>query len=147
MLVWFFMEYIKTKYPNVKVKRSGHGGLGLFAEELIEKNRDIIEYVGEIITAKEADESKGKYLFELNSKFTLDGKSRTNIARYINHSCLPNAEADVIKMKIIISAKRTILSSEEITYDYGKEYFDEFIKPHGCKCGFCDGQGKIRSKK
>ena len=23
---------------------------------------------------------------------------------------------------------------EEITYDYGKEYFDEYIKPKGCRC-------------
>lgn len=136
------MKYKDRTYPAVQVKRSPHGGLGLFAMEEIKKGQQIIEYIGTIITAKQADDDKGKYLFELNSKFTIDGKARSNIARYINHSCRGNAESDVKKMRVFISATRTIKAGEEITYDYGKEYFDEFILPIGCKCGFCNGKGK-----
>ena len=33
-------------------------------------------------------------------------------------------------------------SGEELTYDYGKEYFNEFIKPIGCKCVKCISKNK-----
>jgi SET domain-containing protein len=37
-----------------------------------------------------------------------------------------------------IWALRSIKPGEEITYDYGKEYFDGIIEPMGCKCEKCD---------
>ena len=124
---------------NFKVKRSTPGaGLGLFAEDPIKKGEFIIEYTGEILTGKESDEASGKYLFEVSSKKTIDGSGRENKARYINHSCRPNAEVDIKKGKVLIFAKRNIKAGEEISYDYGKEYFDEYLKPHGCKCEKCN---------
>jgi SET domain-containing protein len=76
-------------------------------------------------------------MFEINSRWTLDGSSRRNIARYINHSCKPNAESDVKGHKVVITAIRTIQPGDEITYNYGRDYFDTFIKPHGCRCVAC----------
>ena len=76
-------------------------------------------------------------MFELNSRWTIDGSPRRNIARYINHACKPNAETDVVKGKIRITAIRTIRPGDEITYHYGRGYFDTFIKPKGCRCAAC----------
>lgn len=135
------------KSIKIVVKKSKNRGLGLFAGENIKKGRFIIEYTGEVITNDEANKRKGQYLFTLNKKFTLDGKDRKNIARYANYSCRPNAEADVKKMRVFISAIRNISKGEEIVYDYGKEFFNEFIKPKGCRCGYCDGKGKKLSSK
>jgi len=116
-------------------------GLGLFATQEIAKGQFIVEYLGTRLTTKEAIEveSRGsnKYLFEVNSRWTIDGSPRTNVARYTNHSCRPNAEADVKKGRVLISAKRRIKPGEEITFHYGKSYFDIFIKPKGCKCVKC----------
>jgi len=109
-------------------------GRGLFARKDIEEGDFIIEYTGEKISTKTADETGSKYLFEIDKKWTLDGEGKENHARWINHACVPNAEADVKKGKILINAMRDIFEGEEITIDYGKEYFDEFIKPHGCRC-------------
>jgi uncharacterized protein len=64
------------------------------------------------------------------------GSSRRNMGRYANHSCRPNAESDVVKGKVILRARKNN-SGEEITYDYGREYFDIFLKPAGCKCAKC----------
>ena len=36
-----------------------------------------------------------------------------------------------------VIARRRIKPGEEITYDYGKDYFDIFLKPVGCKCEKC----------
>ena len=126
-----------TEY-KVKVKRSRAGaGLGLFAIEPIKKEDFIIEYTGKILSSKEADEAGGKYLFEVNSKKTIDGSGRDNLARYINHSCRPNAEIEIKKGKVLVYSKKNIKVGEEVSYDYGKEYFNEYIKPIGCRCDKC----------
>jgi hypothetical protein len=112
-------------------------GLGLFATKPIKKGAFIIQYWGRRLRNNDADELETKYLFELNSRWTIDGSPRRNIARYINHSCRPNAETDVVKGKVLITAYRNIQQGDEITYDYGKDYFNTFIKPHGCRCAKC----------
>ena len=67
----------------------------------------------------------------------MDGSGRRNTARYINHACRPNAETDVKKHKIIITAIKNIEPGDEITYNYGRAYFNAFIKPYGCLCASC----------
>jgi len=120
----------------VIVKRS-EIGLGLFAVVDIPKGTRIIQYTGVRIRKDDTEKHKGRYLFTLNDKWTIDGKSRTNLARYANHSCRPNAESITTVNKIWIIAKRKIKAGEEITYNYGKTYFNQFIKPNGCKCVKC----------
>lgn len=120
------------------VKKSS-AGLGLFAAEPIKKGDLIIEYIGETITEAEANRRGGKYLFELNDNWTIDGKGRANTARYINHACKPNAypELDEEETRVFIFAKRAIAPGEEIACNYGKFYFNLEIKPHGCRCATC----------
>jgi uncharacterized protein len=112
-------------------------GLGLFATKLIKRGDFIIEYTGRRINNDEADELETKYMFELNKRWTIDGSPRRNTARYINHACKPNAETDVVKGKILITALKTIYPGDEITYHYGRGYFETFIKPKGCGCPAC----------
>jgi SET domain-containing protein len=118
------------------IKRSTIG-LGLFAIAPIPKGVRIIEYTGIRIPGKEIEGKTGKYFFELNKRWVIDGSARANVARYINHSCQPNAEALVTGQRIWIWSSKTISAGEEITSDYGKEYFDEIISAVGCKCQKC----------
>jgi len=120
------------------VRRSRPGlGHGLFAAAPIRKGEFILEYTGKRIATSYADTLKTRYLFEVNRSWTIDGSPRSNTARYINHSCTPNAECELDDGKVFIYATRDIMPGEEITMDYGKEYFDEFIRPEGCKCVRC----------
>ena len=113
-------------------------GLGLITLKPISKGTRIIEYFGPLVPNEEVEKRTGKYFFELNDKFSVDGSPRDNIARYINHSCRPNAEAIISRNeRIWIWAKRDIKAGEELTYDYGKDYFDNVIKPMGCRCVRC----------
>jgi uncharacterized protein len=112
-------------------------GLGLFATKLIRKGSFIVRYTGRMLPNRIADELDTKYLFEVNARWTVDGSSRKNVARYVNHSCRPNAEADVKKRKILITAIKTINPGDEITYNYGRDYFNAFIKQRGCRCAAC----------
>ena len=123
-------------------------GLGLFATRPIRKGTKIIRYFGPLLDSrKEKDDAiENKYLFELSNRWTIDGSVRENIARYINHGCKPNAESDVKprKRKVFIRAIKNIEPGEEISYDYGTDYFKAYLKPIGCKCGACE---RKRSKK
>ncbi|MCX6780983.1 MAG: SET domain-containing protein [Candidatus Magasanikbacteria bacterium] len=124
-----------TKY-NVRVKKSA-SGFGLFAEDAIPKNRFIIEYWGKIISDKKADELGGKYIFGLENDKNISGAHRKNIARYINHSCQPNCEASLEGDRIFIRSLKKINPGDELTYNYGKVYFESYIKPFGCRCVKC----------
>ena len=125
---------------NFRVGRSTTG-LGLFATTPIAKQDYIVTYRGRRIPTKEAQTREryagAKYMFEISRQWTIDGSSRRNVARYLNHSCRPNTEAVLRKGKIVIKALRAIAPGDEITYDYGKDYFDLFIKPKGCRCAAC----------
>jgi len=124
------------KFPKAKIKRS-QTGLGLFAAEDITPDTIIIEYTGEKITTEEGDRRGGKYLFTLDDNWIIDGKDRRNTSRYINHSCSPNSEAEIDdgEDKIYIRSINYIKKGEEITYDYGKEYWLEHCQP--CRCAKC----------
>lgn len=125
------------KTYNLKVKKS-KTGKGLFAVDGIPKGKRIIEYIGKLLKKEEVDKINSKYLFEIDKKgTTINGNVPSNTARYINHSCRPNCEADGPEGRVYISAIRNIKEGEELTYDYGKEYFDEYIKPYGCRCVKC----------
>ena len=97
-----------------EVRKSKVHGSGVFATQPIKKNSKIIEYVGEKISKSEGDKRSEKrikkylnsnktgsvYIFELNKKYDIDGSPYYNKARYINHSCSPNCEVDIINNEI-----------------------------------------------
>ena len=109
-------------------------GSGLFALQAIKKGDFILEYIGKKITAAETEGHTGRYLFELDSEWTIDGDVPENLARFINHSCDPNCEAEVEDGHIMLHALKDIAPGDELTFDYDEEYYDEFIRPVGCRC-------------
>ncbi|GAC1446091.1 MAG: hypothetical protein NVSMB56_01760 [Pyrinomonadaceae bacterium] len=125
-----------TTQRSFAVKRATTG-LGFFALQPFPPNKRIIRYTGTVITNEEADKKGGKYLFGIDKHHTIDGNNRKNTARYINHSCRPNAEAISVGIQIWIWSKKAIRVGEEITINYGKEYFNEHIRHKGCKCKKC----------
>jgi len=132
-----------------KVKKSSVHGKGIVAIKNIKKGTRIIEYIGEKILKSEGDKRSEKrltkylnskvtgsvYIFELNKKYDIDGSPLYNKARYINHSCDPNCEVDIVKNEIWISSIKNIKKGEELSYDYGYEFDSEDYKDHSCKCG------------
>ncbi|RME55377.1 SET domain-containing protein-lysine N-methyltransferase [Candidatus Woesearchaeota archaeon] len=129
------------------IKKSSIHNKGVFASRDIAKGTKVIEYVGEKITKKEAEKRALKklnkhkknpdqgavYIFELNSRYDIDGDVPYNDAKYINHSCNPNCETQIINNRIWIVAIKDIKKGEEITYNYG--YDLDSYKDHPCKCG------------
>ena len=115
-------------------------GLGLFALRPIRTRERIAEYKGPRIGPKEAlrRERRGnRYLYEINPRVTIDGSPRSNIARYANHSCNPNAEPVIWRGRVFIKSLRNIKPGEEIVYDYGIDYVRNVIGRSNCRCSRC----------
>lgn len=132
-----------------KVKHSKIHGHGIFATRDIRKNEKIIQYIGEKVTRSEGNKRSEKrlkkylnsnktgsvYIFELNSKYDIDGSPTYNKARYINHSCNPNCEVDITNEEIWISSIKAIKKGDELSYDYGYSFDKNDFRDHLCKCG------------
>ena len=122
-----------------KIKKSKIDKKGLYASQNIEKGTKIIEYKGKIISVKKSevdpkfDNKKAIYLFNINNRYDLDGDFKFNIARLINHSCNPNCEVFGEGLKIWVYAMKDIKKGEELSYDYGFS-FDENFREFPCNC-------------
>jgi uncharacterized protein len=117
-------------------KESSIHGFGGFARRDISSGTALVEYVGEKIDKAESArrcEANNVFIFSLNDQCHIDGNVSWNPARYLNHSCSPNAEAQCEHDRIWLVAIRDIRAGEEITFNYG---FDlENYRDYPCECG------------
>jgi len=135
-----------TKSEWAAVKGSKIHGRGMFAAKTIPRGTRIIEYTGERISKAEGwrremlrqrRAARGGdcciYIFELNNRIDIDGRVLWNTARYINHSCDPNCESQIVRGRVYIVSLRAIRPGEELTYDYYYDY--DHYRDHPCRCG------------
>ena len=144
------MNKIK-KSEWAEVRQSKIHNKGVFAKKDIPKGTYIIEYIGRKISNDEADEISEReteagviYLFELDKDTTIDGDVPWNPAKYINHSCEPNADSINDEDHIWIEATKDIKKDEEITYDYCLDTDD--YEEHPCRCGSKKCKGYLTTK-
>lgn len=135
--------------PSATLKRKrGLSGLGLVCTEDIKKGKTIVEYEGRRVNDARADTLSNRYIFEVKKNVNIDGSSRKNLARYVNHSCKPNCDYSIRKSgRVFYYALKKIKAGTELTVDYGKEYFEHYIAPHGCKCGAAKHRHQTRKSK
>jgi SET domain-containing protein len=132
---------------RIAVRRSGVHGKGVFAVAPIKAGERVVEYKGERISWKEAlrrhphdpNEPNHTFYFALEEGGVIDGKINGNSARWINHSCAPNCEAEEIDGRVYIHALRDIEPEEELFYDYGlvidAKLTKKLKREYACHCG------------
>ncbi|OQR94317.1 histone-lysine N-methyltransferase [Achlya hypogyna] len=139
---------------RLEVRKSRIHGYGLFVKEVIAEGKMIVEYQGQAIRQKVADLREKRYeemgigscyMFRLDADTIVDATRTGNLARFINHSCDPKANARIITIdgnekKIIIFAKQTLHVGDEVTYDYKFPIEDEAIR---CDCGAVNCIGRM----
>jgi SET domain-containing protein len=121
---------------NVLVRQSVIHGTGAFARRDLAKGSQVIEYIGEKISKAESArriDSDNEFIFTLDDEFDLDGKVDWNPARFINHSCDPNCEAEIDGHRVWIIALRDLKAGEELSFNYGYDLVD--YHEHPCRCG------------
>jgi SET domain-containing protein len=132
---------------RIQTRRSGVHGKGVFALVDIPEGETLIEYTGEVITWAEAldrhphdpSDPNHTFYFHIDEEHVIDAKYGGNSARWINHSCKPNCEADIEDGRVFIRSKRDIKAGDELFYDYGL-VIDEPLTPklkaqYPCWCG------------
>ena len=127
---------------RVRVGTSRIVGHGLFAAQDIQQGTKIIRYIGERITHEESERclaAGNVYVFGLDERYSIDGSTPKNTARYINHSCEPNCQTEQFGRIIWIVAIMDIEAGEELTYNYEYEIDDEPTEPCHCGAKHCCG--------
>ena len=149
----------KTNGRRIQVRRSGVHGKGVFALVKLARDEPIIEYKGDVITWKEAlrrhphdpKDPDHTFYFHVDDKHVIDAKVGGNAARWINHACQPNCEADEIGGRVFINALRAIKPGEELNYDYGliidERYTPKLKKQFACRCGTKGCRGTMLAPK
>lgn len=132
---------LRQNKRNLVVMRSEIHNWGLFTLEAAVKDAMLLEYMGQMVRLAVGDrrektyslDGTGKvqggdcYMFRLDEEYIVDATQKGNIARFMNHSCDPNAYTRIVTLDgpggtsekhIVIIAKRDLVAGEEITYDY-----------------------------
>jgi SET domain-containing protein len=144
---------------RIQVRQSGIHGKGVFALVPIAAGERIMEYTGNVITWKEAqrrhphdpDDPNHTFYFHIDDKHVIDGADGGNSAKWINHACGPNCEADEIDGRVFVNALRDIAPGEELNYDYGLilegRHTAKVKKQFECRCGTQECRGTMLAPK
>jgi SET domain-containing protein len=134
-------------------------GSGAFATSRISRGTRLIEYTGQRLTPKEADQRypddetnrHHTYLFAIDDDVVVDAAVDGNEARFINHSCDPNCDAVIDDKHIWIETIRDVEPGEELSYDYAyvldERHTPAAKKRFPCHCGSVKCRGTILAKK
>lgn len=139
-------RFQKRQYADVSVFQTELKGYGLKANKPISEGQFIYEYIGEVIDEGafrqrmieyDVKNYKHFYFMMLKPDAFIDATEKGSLARFVNHSCNPNAFVDkwVVgdKLRMGIFAKRKIAKGEEITFDYNVDRYGAQSQP--CYCG------------
>ncbi|WOG84748.1 hypothetical protein DCAR_0103932 [Daucus carota subsp. sativus] len=146
----FQLEIFKTKSK----------GWGVRSRNYISSGSFICEYIGELLTDKEAEEriDSDEYLFDIGEEdgFAVDAAKIGNIGRFVNHSCSPNLYAqdvlydhnDKMMPHVMLFATQNIRPLQELTYDYNYKIgqvrdSNGNIKEKKCYCGTAECEGRM----
>ena len=152
-------EAPSTDTRRIQTRRSGVHGKGVFALTDLAEGETIIEYVGEVISWREAlrrhphdpTDPNHTFYFHIDEKHVIDAKHGGNSSRWINHACKPNCEADEDGGRVFIKALRNIKTGEELFYDYGliidAKYTKKLLAEYPCWCGAKKCRGTLLAPK
>ena len=148
-----------TPVRRIQVRRSGVHGKGVYALVDLADGETLIEYTGEVITWDEAlrrhphdpSDPNHTFYFHIDESRVIDAKFGGNSARWINHSCAPNCEAEIDGGRVYIRALRNIRAGEELFYDYGLVIDEPYTKTlkaqYPCWCGAPACRGTLLAPK
>ena len=111
---------------RIVVRRSPIDGRGVFALTNIQSGELLVEYKSEVTCWSDASqryqrnsaEDGHTFFFGLDGGHVIDGARGGNSARWLNHCCEPNCEAEQEGSRVFIRALADIMVGEELFVDY-----------------------------
>jgi SET domain-containing protein len=140
---------------RIVVRRSPVHGRGVFALINIPSGEFVVEYKGEVTSWRVASqryqrnraEEGHTFFFGLDDRHVIDGARGGNSARWLNHCCEPNCEAEQEGSRVFIRAVADIMAGEELLIDYLLDVKGRRTAPvkklHACRCGALHCRGTM----
>ena len=150
---------VTTPCAFYEVRQSPIEGRGVFATQTIPRGTSIGEYTGEYLTEDEVnrrydDNTAGRastFLFQVTDDLYIDAEREGGEMRYMNHSCDPNCETEVVGTRVVIRTITTIPAGQELTYDYALELEEDPLpwweRQYACRCGSARCRGTMLDPK
>ncbi|KAJ7605665.1 hypothetical protein DFH06DRAFT_1348517 [Mycena polygramma] len=138
-MVVLLAAWSPVKLSLVKLGEDERVQFGIRAQACIEADALIYEMVGQLSSDSVDGKARAKTT-ALSEMSAFDGSSRVLFGpiRFVNHSCKPNTVFELQERGITLRTVRDIAPGEEVTVDYGAEYWEE---GHKCLCDICEPQG------
>ena len=115
---------------SVAVRPTPDRGLGVFATAAIANGTFVVDYAGEVIDADEVaarhPELEPEYAFRVGELY-IDAERCDHWSKRMNHDALDPAldfEVSESPPRVRFTAIRDVAPGEELTFDYGEEYWD-----------------------
>jgi SET domain-containing protein len=140
---------------RIVVRRSPVHGRGVFALTNIPSGELLVEYKGEVTSWRVASqryqrnsvEDGHTFFFGLDDRHVIDGARGGNFARWLNHCCEPNGEAEQEGRRVFIRVRADIMAGEELFIDYLLDVKGRRTaavkKLHACRCGALHCRGTM----
>ncbi|MHB9841632.1 SET domain-containing protein [Paraburkholderia terrae] len=111
---------------RIVVHNSPVHGRGVFALVDLQPDTYLLEYKGALVSWKKAQQAYAlsgaddghTFFFALDDTRVIDGARGGNSARWLNHSCAPNCEAEQDVDRVFIRTTRPIGKGAELFIDY-----------------------------
>ena len=132
---------------RIQTRNSTVHGKGVFAVAPLAEGETVIEYTGELLSWAKAQkrhphnpaEPNHTFFFHIDDDHVIDAAVGGNDARWINHACAPNCEADEVDGRVFVKTLRKIKAGQELNYDYGLVIEGRMTKKlkaeYRCLCG------------
>lgn len=144
---------------RIVVRNSPVHGRGVFALANIRTGSLILEYKGKLVSWKEAQrayalsnaEGGHTFFFDLDDGRVIDGAQGGNSARWLNHCCAPNCEAEQDGERVFIRAIRAIKTGGELFIDYRLRVDGRRTasvrRAYACRCGSVECRGTMLAQR
>ncbi|MGF6368991.1 SET domain-containing protein [Paraburkholderia sp. RAU6.4a] len=144
---------------RITVRRSPVHGRGVFAACALVAGELVCEYLGERISWDEAvlrhprdpAQPDHTFYFDVGNGTVVDGAIGGNSARWINHACRPNCEAEDRDGRIFIRTVSPVPAGEELSIDYALfvegRHTRLLREQYACHCGAPDCRGTMLARR
>ena len=146
---------VLRRRSRIAVRRSPVHGRGVFATRALAPGELICEYLGERIAWDEAvlrhprdpAHPDHTFYFDVGDGTVIDGAVGGNSARWINHACSPNCEAEDRDGRIFIRTVHPVPAGEELSIDYALvvegRHTRQLRERYACHCGVPECRGTM----
>lgn len=144
---------------RIIVRRSAVHGRGVFATRALVAGELICEYLGERISwdevvlrhPRDPAQPDHTFYFDVGNGTVIDGAIGGNSARWVNHACRPNCEAEDRDGRIFIRTVNPVLAGEELCIDYALfvegRHTRQLRERYACHCGAPDCRGTMLARR